>query len=118
MKPEEAGNCVLLGRTYIPAVNIQVEGVPGMIKVADDIEPAWYGVYFEILFEDAALWIIMQGSESKDNKTWDQIIHVAEYPNWGKGEGFKQLGVERKLESWEDFLSLYLEKRSTLGKAC
>lgn len=117
MKPQEVGNFVKLGMTMIPAVNIQVEGVPGMIKVLDD-EEAWYGVYFEILFETGALWIVQQGGESEEAWKSDQSISVAEYPQWGLGDGYKQLGVTVGVRDWAEFLSLYHEKRTTRGQAC
>jgi hypothetical protein len=72
---EDLGNCVKIedpvyGAT-IPAVNIQVEGFP---KFIDDV---WYGIYFEVLFEDGTLWEIEQRHE-------DLGVKVNVYPNWGR----------------------------------
>ena len=102
---EQVNNCIKIGGQYIPAVNIQVEGVPGMLKHVDGTS-AWYGVYFEILFETGALWIVEQGFNGPD----DMSITVTEYPKYGLTEDTSIRGVVVGMNTWREFVSLYQEK--------
>lgn len=65
MEPERISDrCIKLGETIIPAMNIQVgeDGVPGYLR-HEDGTIAWYGIYFEIMFEDGTSWEVCQGEE-------------------------------------------------------
>lgn len=100
---ENLGSMVRVEGRMIPAVSIQVDGVPGYI------DGVWYGVYFEILWEDAALWIVEQGTDQNHK---DRIT-LKEYRNWGTGIGVPIEGPTILLQSWRDFVGLYDEKRLT-----
>lgn len=117
MRPREMGRAILLGTTIIPAVNIQVENVPGYIDMGDRTE--WYGVYFEILFETGCLWVISQGSEEpKKGQGYNPWIVVMEYPKWAFTESRQDLGNQHYLSSWRSFLGLYNEMREALEWGC
>lgn len=94
----------ILGK-LIPAVNIQVENVPGWLN-DNEGNAVWYGVYFEILFEDGSLWIVEQGF---DMDKQDEIT-VGEYLTWGVNEDLDQIDKTYTFDKWSDFLALYLEK--------
>lgn len=89
---EDLGNCVKIHDTVIPAVNIQVEGFP---KFVGDV---WYGIYFEILFEDGTLWEVEQRHQ-------DLPVLIIIYPRWGLN--FKLFSVLCERDNWEEFLRLY-----------
>ena len=109
MELQEVGNCVKVGATLIPAVNIQVEGVPGFIQHGDT--KFWYGVYFEILFETGALWVVEQGGKQEYTESVMNSVMIQEYPRWGVTESLDHPGVFVVVESWEAFLGLYEEKK-------
>lgn len=102
---EQHGNTVKINNKLIPAVNIQVEGVPGYIE-SDDGHRYWYGIYFEVLFEDATLWEVCQGSEIQ----FKDRITITEWKRWGLG--FHQIseGVTVEIPNWDAFVSVYEEK--------
>jgi hypothetical protein len=96
----------------IPACNIQVEGVPGFLKMADGSEE-WYGAYFEIMFEDGSLWVVEYGFEIKIPDS----ITIVEYPDFGKhtlGSRMKKGYSTTKTRSWDTFLILYDRKVKTI----
>jgi hypothetical protein len=102
----EVGNMVQIGDTLIPAVNIQVEGVPGLLKHCDGTF-RWYGVYFEIMFEDGALWEVSQGAEQEDVTR----IILTEYDEWFSKEAHDGEESRSKIfGDWERFLAHYEEK--------
>lgn len=103
---EDFGNAVMIMGRYIPAVNIQVNGMPGFIQVGG-LDPVWYGVYFEILWEDASLWIVEEGSEQVQANR----ITLQEIRNFGTGIGQPVEGPTRDLKNWGEFVSIYDEKR-------
>lgn len=109
MKPEQLGSCVKLGATVIPAVNIQVEDVPGYIYYADGMS-AWFGIYFEIMFEDGALWLVMQGSTEE---TVDGGVQIVEYPKW---EQQPNIAIGNTVANWEEFVNIYNERRNVRGQ--
>lgn len=117
LKPEEVDSCVKIGRRYIPAVNIQVEGYPGFYTY-DDGRSEWYGLYFEVLFETGALWVVGQGSNYVDGVEYDSKIRITEYPKFGMTDSLDYPGATVELETWEEFLGLYDEKRMSNGKVC
>lgn len=112
MEIEDRGNAVKIGDHIIPAVNIQVEGVPGHIKC--DIPGCaghWYGIYFEIMMEQGDLWEVSY----RDQEHSDDQIYVTVFPNWGMSQDFTDV---KKLEvypfnDWDMFLFFY----NTMRKA-
>lgn len=117
MELQEVGSCVQVGATLIPAVNIQVgEGFPGFVE--HEGKKFWYGVYFEILFETGALWVVEQGGKQEYTEAVMKSVMVQEYPRWGVTETLEYPGALVILESWEEFLGLYQEKRSTCSYGC
>ncbi len=96
---EDLGNCVKIHDTVIPAANIQVEGFPKFC--GDD----WYGIYFEILFENGDLWEINQNTVNSE-------IIVTEYRNWVKsrtrgGPGYTGRPLTVRCPTWEEFVEYY-----------
>lgn len=115
MKPEQQGDYVVLGTTRIPAVNIQVENVPGFVQMPDG-RLEWYGIYFEILFENGALWVVSQGSEEpEDGVSYAPYIVVTEYPMWAVTQSLEIVGATHGLRDWKRFVDLYNEMRSAHG---
>ena len=108
MVPEEFGNCVKIGTEFIPAVNIQVEDVPGYVYFEDGTN-AWYGVYFEIMFEDGALWVVSQGSIPDDP---DGDIMIVEYPKFHISS---RIAIGNSAKTWEAFVEMYNERKSVRG---
>lgn len=108
MKPEQVGNCVRLGETFIPAVNIQVEDVPGYIYYADGMS-AWFGIYFEIMFEDGSLWVVSQ--DSIPNNGLNNII-IVEYPKFHENS---RIAIGNSVKTWEEFAATYNERRNVRG---
>ena len=109
MKPEQAGNCVQLGNRLIPAVNIQVEGVPGYLTDVDG-EKRWYGVYFEVMFEDGSYWVVDHGTDGDAS----DLIFVNEYGRPKHDLDIPHPTSTQVMHSWESFIVLYDEKRSTI----
>ena len=108
MKPERLGNCVKLGATVIPAVNIQVDGVPGYIYYADGFS-AWFGIYFEIMFEDGALWVVSQGAVEEE--VLSDIV-IVEYPKFHENT---RVAIGNSVKTWEEFAATYNERRNVRG---
>lgn len=112
MQLEDMGNAVkLTGKMIsrsIPAMNIQVENVPGLLAVARE-KPEWYGIYFEIPFEDGDLWIVEQGwIQSKPDS---KLVRVQEYKDWAHNPTGKKLPYrEIPFRDWDAFLVGYHEK--------
>jgi hypothetical protein len=104
MELQEVGSCVQVGATLIPAVNIQVEDMPGLINGEH------YGVYFEILFENGSLWIVEQGAKEYEGLGLEKYVIVTEHPKWGMLQDLSQPGVRLFLYDWTEFLTLYVEK--------
>lgn len=105
---EDRGNAVKINDTIIPAVNIQVEGVPGFIGCEcphDCIERIWYGVYFEIMFEDGSLWEI--NCHEKEDSNDDVVVII--YENWHKTDAFDDI---LHFPGWQSFVAYYkLQKK-------
>jgi hypothetical protein len=89
----QAGNFVSINDRLIPAVNIQAEGVPGYLPVGEG-KTSWFGVYFEVPFEDGSLWVVSQGTEEdyKDQFSmfltgiisWIFMTRIEENSNYGQ----------------------------------
>lgn len=101
---EDYGNCVKIGDKLIPAVNIQVENMPGYLSspLASGEKLVWYGIHFEIMFENGSLWEVSQWLEEKDA---DEII-IFEYSHWASGDRDEPTYL-KLLRSWEDFVMWY-----------
>lgn len=101
---ENCGNAVKIGDHIIPAVNIQVEGVPGYLECPEGCKH-WYGIYFEIMMEQGDLWEVSH-REQEDS---DDNIYVTVYDNWGMTKDYTEV---RKLEiypfcGWDTFIIFY-----------
>lgn len=105
---EQIGNYVKIGDRMIPAGNIQVEGFPGWKKSDADGLEYWYGIYFEIAFEDGSLWIVDQWSDAQLLNDMDDAICVATHATFG---------IDRKADipdnawlfnNWDEFLQHYV----------
>lgn len=110
-----ADKLVQINDVLIPAVNIQVENVPGFIELSTG-EKIWCGVYFEILFEDGGLWIVDQGSEEGDASG---TIYITEFDNWGSNQDLDDQTAQNSLGGgdWNFFLIIYNLKRKGFWKA-
>lgn len=106
---EDMGNAVKINlgerAKIIPAVNIQVENVPGYLPNmgAPGGQPTWYGVYFEIMFEHAALWTV----EYKSNEDDDDTVKIETY-SWAGGlERLEWPEATYSFTSWAQFVESY-----------
>jgi len=96
---EDMGNAVKILGVIVPAVNIQVENVPGYLEHCDGTL-AWYGIYFEILFENGELWIVEEGAEGGKGI---EVEVSSQFPSHFGGD---EPQVIHYL-SWETFLDDY-----------
>lgn len=116
----QAGDNVVIGRKMIPAINIQVWDVPGFVKHPDG-SVAWYGIYFEVMFEDGALWTVSYGADGTimEEEGWDGAmfgrITVSEYNEWGVGQQIEEPSFERQLDNWDKFIEMYDSKLNRDG---
>lgn len=110
---EHVGDYVRINGRMIPAVNIQMENVPGYIDIGRS-RTFWYGVYFEIGFEDGSLWIIQYGDNESLYLNGDRQIFVLEFatfaydPNAGATSFFYA-------KDWDDFLNQFLKKVESIS---
>jgi hypothetical protein len=107
---EDFGNMVSINGQKIPAVNIQVEDMPGYIY-HQDWGAEWYGVYFEILFEPGYLWVVSQGA---DEMAHDMRVMVTVYGDWARDRGSHRHippDVVIPCAHWDDFLEMYNSHR-------
>lgn len=112
MELHKVGNCVEIGEKLIPAVNIQVDGVPGYLEHRPTGEKTWFGIYFEILFEGGEFWVVEKGFKNNIGVVqWDGVW-VEEYDSKDRKTG--EYGLEPNyacyLPSWDAFLSYYETK--------
>jgi hypothetical protein len=113
MELHKVGNCVEIGEKLIPAVNIQVEGVPGYLEHRPTGEKAWYGIYFEVLFEGGEFWVVEKGFKNNIGVVqWDGVW-VEEYDSKDRKSDLEP-NYAWYLPSWEAFLDGYEVK--TLSK--
>jgi hypothetical protein len=99
----QIGQMVQINDKLIPAVNIQVENVPGFLTSEVDGSVVWYGVYFEIMFEDGGLWVVDQGTNESDLET----VFIEVFDNWGKDQDLDNMTQKYQLPNWDRFLELY-----------
>lgn len=114
MVPEEFGNCVKIGTEFIPAVNIQVEDVPGYVYFEDGTH-AWYGVYFEIMFEDGALWVVSQGSHEEELLCDIMIVEFPKFHEHNSVADANRVAIGNSVKTWEEFVTTYNERRNVRG---
>lgn len=86
----------------VPAVNIQVEGVPGFLPI-DEVTTMWFGVYFEVMFEDGSLWVVDQGSEEFGDHNQ---IKVDVHKEWAKEHDLEP-DITHIYKDWAEFLEAY-----------
>lgn len=98
---EDFGNMVSVNGQKIPAVNIQVEGVPGYIY-GEDFGAEWYGVYFEIMFERGYLWVVSQKSLADA----DETITVEVFSDYAHIRSLEP-DMTIPIYNWDDFLDMY-----------
>ena len=104
---EDMGNAVKIGETIIPAVNIQVEGVPGYLEHPDG-GADWYGVYFEVMMETGEHLVVQQ----KWTPNMDDKIYVEFYLNHGPVyERSCKPDVIQLDSSWESFVTWFNQMR-------
>ena len=99
----DLGNCVEIENIKIPAVNIQVDGVPGFLSWTgpNGETTHWYGIYFEIMFESGALWVVEQLWDGAP----DDKIKIKIYHNWAKGDDTTWTVIFA--DTWDEFLIDY-----------
>jgi len=97
---EDMGNAVKIFDRIVPAVNIQVENVPGYLEHVTG-PPSWYGVYFEVMLEDGSLLVVEQGFEGLDS---EMQIRVEDYLTW---KTQPDLSINHWFIAWEEFLLWY-----------
>lgn len=99
---EDLGNMIRIYDEVIPAVNIQIENVPGFIEHGPG-DVRWYGIYFEIMWETGELWAVSQGSEPE---TYNETkVHVLNVPYFGMGS--EKDMMQFTLHNWSDFVVAY-----------
>jgi hypothetical protein len=105
---EDFGNCVGINGQKIPAMNIQVENMPGYIY-HEGWGAQWYGVYFEVMFEPGYLWVVSMGAlDDPPNK-----IVVKIYQDWSarqKSWRNEEPDITINAANWDDFLEMYNAK--------
>lgn len=103
---KQVGKMVEIEDRLIPAINIQVEGVPGYFEMSVG-RPMWFGIYFEVKFEDGALWVVSQGDDPDDQPG---CVMVYGYENWSENSGGSNLDDADYcliFKNWESFLDIY-----------
>lgn len=102
---EDLGNAVRILDTIVPAVNIQVEGVPGYLTEVDG-QKRWYGIYFEVLFEDGRRWEVEHGfTQAENGRADDYAIYVF---HCDSRDDYAIDSYNLKMfDSWEQFLEAY-----------
>lgn len=102
------GNFVQIYERMIPAVNIQVEGVPGYLT-HENGHREWYGIYFEVMFEGGEYWVVEQGFKNNLGIVQLEGVWVAEYDTQNRAsvewEGTPSYGWFA--QTWDAFLEGY-----------
>jgi hypothetical protein len=104
MSIEEMPNGVKINNTFIPAINVQVDGFPSWHphKWLNNASEAWYPMYFELMFERGDLWVITYG----DNPEEPDKIMLEVHKNWATSPS-----VDPDLiiypDNWEHFVRIY-----------
>jgi hypothetical protein len=110
---DHLGNYIKIGNRMIPAVNIQVENVPGYIDIGLG-QTHWFGVYFEIPFEDGSLWVVDYGSSESLYRNGYREITVFEFATFAYDRNAEHTSFFR-LQDWEGFLGAFLEKVESIS---
>lgn len=117
---EQIGNYVKINNRMIPAGNIQVEGYPGWKRSEVDGLEYWYGIYFEVAFEDGSLWIVDQWSNASFSLPDEarQIVIVAEYATFGMDRSADgEPTYAWMLPNWNEFERIYSVKLQNIRAA-
>lgn len=98
---EEVDGGIKVGKTFIPAVNVQVNGYP-------TIE---YGIYFEVLFEDGDCLIVSQTMDMNGQLHW---VDVEVLINWEEKEALPyphsfEADEFYMFPTWESFEQFFRE---------
>lgn len=110
---EKVGRFVRINDRMIPAINIQVEDVPGFIDVGIG-KTFWYGIYFEVPFEDGSLWVVSYGDDEDVYIEGKSVITVLEFSNFGKHPEEDHTHTFTT-KDWDKFLSMFQEKVRTIS---
>lgn len=105
---EEMLNGVRINSTFVPAVNIQIEGYPKWSDRYNGTE-VWYPRYFEIMFETGDLWVVCQG-DHPDNP--DRIT-LEVHKNWAITKDLDPTATIIP-KDWDEFLLLYTGTNGTM----
>lgn len=110
---QQVGRFVRINEQMIPAVNIQIENVPGYIDI-DVGKTFWYGIYFEVPFENGALWVVSYGDDEDDYIEGKSVVTVLEFANFGLNpkEDYTNTFTAK---DWDEFLSMFREKVRTIS---
>lgn len=103
---EEYGpHAVRIDGVVVPAQNIQVDGYP---RVIDGHQ---YFVYFEIMFEHGARWVVEKYDSGEDD--YESAIFVDEFNRWDLIDEYIVQYMPDRISgysSWIGFLKAYKEE--------
>jgi hypothetical protein len=111
---EHIGDYVKIGDRMIPAVNIQVENVPGYIDMGRGRTHWWFGVYFEIGFEDGSLWVVNYGDNKSLYLNGDSVINTFEYATFAYDPAAEHTAMYNA-KDWNEFLAMFLKKVESIS---
>jgi hypothetical protein len=110
---EQIGDYVKIGDRMIPAVNIQVENVPGYIDIGQG-RTFWYGIYFEIGFEDGSLWVVEYGDNESLYLNGECSIWIVEFATFAYDQNAKNTAIYHA-KDWNEFLATFLKKVESIS---
>lgn len=111
MELMDMGNAVKIGDTIVPAMNIQVENVPGYLEF-DRLGVhtcEWYGVYFEVMFETGEHLVVQQ----RWAEHMDDIIQVEIFNDWASWKYTPPAVADRiaQFTNWATFARWFNNRR-------
>src|SRR5690606_4488591 len=96
---QQIGQTVEINGRLIPAVNIQVDGMPDIINGHP------YNTYFEIMFDEGGLFVVSQ--DLPDPEVHDDIL-VEYYLYWGMADENADVpSYTKRFATWDEFLDDY-----------
>lgn len=98
---EEMPNGVRINTTFIPAMNLQIEGYPRWSDRYNGTE-AWYPLYFEVMFETGDLWVVCQGDHPEEP---DKIM-LEVHKRWANSPDVDP-SLIMYLDNWTHFITIY-----------